>query len=279
MHRITLGFCLVKLSAFVLISAVHALPTLTAPKVKPADEQQKRLDEVLNRWEISMQATRALHVELERVEKDKVSKKGAKFVASLDTLRVANDAKLEHLWRLKTTKADATKLHEKLICNGKVIYQLAPIEQKIYTRAIRNAKPAEMKKNYSLFGLLSIDLTQISHDNICSLVLFAKTAELRKRYDLKFSDDENHPTRESMHYVYVKIEPRGASGREDFEHAEVVLNKDNFLPCRLWFQCLNKTEITWSVISLDDEALLTPEDFGEPSVPPGWKLVPVDTNK
>jgi TIGR03009 family protein len=267
------------LSAVVQICEVNALPPLTAPKAKPADEQQKRLDEVLDKWEVNMQATTGLHVELERVEKDKVFKTEAKFVGSLDTLTVENESKVEHLWRLETAKAGTTELHEKLVCDGRVVYQFAPIDQKIYTWAIPKAKPAEVKKDNSLFGFFHIDLTQIFQDNICSLVLFAKTAELRKRYDLKFSDDKNHPSGEDMHYIYVKIEPRGVSDGADFEHAEVVLNKDNFLPCRLWFQCPNKTEITWSVTSLDDKAKLKREDFGEPSVPTGWKLVPVDTSK
>ncbi len=288
MHRITLGLCLVTLYAFVWISAAHALPSLTKPQVKPPDEQQKRLDEVLDKWDKKMQSTTALHVELERVERDKTFKKEEKFTGLLDTLRIENKATVEHLWRIEMNKAGTTELHEKLIRNGEMIFQFAPFDQKIYATAIPKAKPADVKpkakpadvkKEKSLFDFLAFDFTLIFRENLCSLVLFAKTAELRKRYDLKFSDDKQHPNGEDMHYIYVKIEPRGASDRADFEDAEVVLSKESFLPCRLWFKAPNKSEIMWNVIRLDDKAKLAPEDFAEPCVPPGWKLVPVDTSK
>jgi hypothetical protein len=100
---------------------------------------------------------------------------------------------------------------------------------------------------------------------------------LRARYNLQLSNDKLHPDGEDKYYIYVDVIPKTAADKADFQRAQLVLNKDNFLPRRLWFEAPNKSEILWDITSIDDKAMPKRTDFDAPTPPPGWKLVPVDS--
>jgi TIGR03009 family protein len=235
---------------------LQPMPPAAAP---PATELDKKLDSFLGNWEKKMQALEGLQAKLERTEKDKTFKAESKFVGKAAYLKVKG-ATAQNLALLEMNIAGKQELHEKIIVTGQFIYQFAPADMKIYATEIPKPKPG-----------------QVSQDNFLTLVFGATASDLRARYNLQLSNDKLHPDGEDKYYIYVDVIPKTAADKADFQRAQLVLSKDNFLPRRLWFEAPNKSEILWDITSIDDKAMPKRTDFDAPTPPPGWKLAPVDS--
>ena len=84
--------------------------------------------------------------------------------------------------------------------------------------------------------------------------------------------------KEDRWYIYVDIAPRNKADRGDFSRARLVLNRDTFLPRQLWFEHANGNEVTWDIPQLKSGVTVDRRFFDKPTLPPGWKLVPVRTS-
>ncbi len=106
-----------------------------------------------------------------------------------------------------------------------------------------------------------------------SFMFGMKAEEAKKRYVLKLALEDKW-------YIYVDVLPRFASDKAEFARARLVLDKNTFLPRRLWFEHANGNEITWDIPRVQAGVSIDRRVFDAPKVPKDWKLVPVsaDTN-
>jgi TIGR03009 family protein len=258
MRRIGLALTALLLTA-VVVRGQQTPPPPPMPPAAPATEADKKLDDHLKQWEKKMQEIVSLYAKLERTEKDKTFKSEEKYEGFAQYLRVGNGATAQNLALLKMSVKGKEDIHEKIICTGTFLYQFSPADQKIYATELPKPKAG-----------------QVGQDSFLTLVFGTNSADLRTRFDLKLADDAAHPKGEDKYYIYVDVFPKTAADKSDFQRAQLVLNKDNYLPRRLWFETPNKSEILWDITSIDDKAKVNRADFDAPKPPPGWKLVPVD---
>ena len=106
---------------------------------------------------------------------------------------------------------------------------------------------------------------QVAEDNLLSLLFGMKADEAKSRYSLKL-------TKEDQYYIYLDVEAKTPADKADFVRAQLVLNKDSFLPRQLWFEQPNGTSIVWSIPRIDTRAKVNATDFDAPRPPPGWKM-------
>jgi TIGR03009 family protein len=258
MRRIGLALTALLLTA-VLVRGQQTPPPM--PPAAPATEADKKLDEHLKQWEKKMQEITSLSAKLERKEKDKTFKEETAYEGGAQYMKVGTGANIQNLALLEMKAKGKQEIHEKIVCTGTFLYQFSPADQKIYATELPKPKAG-----------------QVGQDSFLTLVFGTNSADLRTRFDLKLSDDKTHPNGEDKYYIYVDVFPKTAADKADFQRAQLVLNKDNFLPRRLWFETPNKSEILWDITSIDDKAKLNRADFDAPKPPAGWKLVPVDRN-
>ncbi len=263
MRRIGLVLTVLVLAAAAPLSvrAQQAQAIPPAQPAAPANETDKKLDGYLQQWEKKMQEITSLSAKLERNEKDKTFKTEEKYGGFAQYMKVGQGDKAQNLALLEMKIAGKQDIHERIVCTGTFIYQFSPGDQKIYATELPKPKAG-----------------QVGQDSFLTLVFGASSADLRGRYDLRLSTDAPHPTGEDKFYIYVDVYPKTAGDKADFQRAQLVLNKDNFLPRRLWFETPNKSEILWDITEINDKAKLERKDFDAPKPPPGWKLVPVDRN-
>ncbi len=260
MRRTGLVLAALVLSGLAPWSAVHAQQQPPTPP--PATEADKKLDGYLQQWEAKMKEIAALHAALERTETDKTFNTVTKLSGIAEYLKRGTGATAESKARLEMTVVGKKEFREKIIFTGLALYQYSPTEQKIYVTEIPKAKPGESNQ-----------------DSFLTLVFGGPSADLKARYDLRLSDDKAHPNGEDKYYIYVDVFPKQAGDKADFQRAQLVLNKDNLLPRRLWFEAPNKSETLWDITSINDKAKLDLRDFDAPTPPKDWKLEKQESDK
>jgi TIGR03009 family protein len=263
MTRINLMLTAVMVTALAPTMAVRAQQTPPPmPPAAPATEADKKLDDYLKQWDKKMQEIVSLSAKLERTEKDKTFNTQEKFAGFAQYMKVGTGATAQNLALLEMKVAGKQDIHERIVCTGTFIYQFSPADQKIYATEL----PPKPKAG------------QVGQDSFLTLIFGSNAGDMRTRFDLKLADDKTHPNGEDKYYIYVDVYPKTAADKSDFQRAQLVLNKDNYLPRRLWFETPNKSEILWDITGIDDKAKLNRADFDAPKPPPGWKLVPVERN-
>ena len=93
------------------------------------------------------------------------------------------------------------------------------------------------------------------------------------RIDVQVEHKHSPPPTEKWYY-YIQVVPRDPKDKADFTQARLVLTRDKFLPRQLWFEQPNGNEVTWDFTNLYTGAALPPSEFGRPTPPVGWQLVP-----
>ncbi len=260
MRRIGLVLAALVLSAVAPLGTVGAQQNPPTPPAPAATEMDKKLDGYLGQWEKKMQEIVTLSAELERTEKDKTFKTEEKYAGFAKYMKVGTGPTAQNLALLKMSVLGKKEIHEKIICTGAFIYQFSPADKKIYATEMPKSKAG-----------------QVAQDSFLTLVFGTTTANLRERYDLKLSTDAPHPTGEDKYYIYVDVYPKLAGDKADFQRAQLVLNRENFLPRRLWFEAPNRSEILWDITTIDDKAKVNRAEFDAPKPDADWKLVPVDS--
>lgn len=223
-----------------------AAGTAQQPPARPPaapDPAQEKLDELLAKWEKSMQSVQSLAAQLVRTEINPTLQTKDVFVGGAQFVRPNRAI----LWMAK--EKTPNDLVEKFICTGNHLYQFAPHQKEIRVIPLPQSKTG-----------------QLGDDNLLSFLFGMKATDAKERYDLKLA-------KEDQHYLYVEIVPRRTQDKVEFQKARLVLHKDSFLPRQLWFQQPNQDEVIWDLPRIDSGAKLNLKDFDAPAVPQGWKLV------
>jgi TIGR03009 family protein len=227
----------------------------TAPAAKPGAAataaDTAKLDACLKRWEEEMRKVQTLSGTLGRIDKDKSFGTTTKFTGYAQYMRSGTGPTALNLAHMEMKQEGKTDIAEKIICTGTYLYMYAPPQKEIRAYEIPRAKPG-----------------QVADDNFMSFMFGMKAEEAKKRYVLSLA-------KEDKWYIYVTVMPRFAVDKAEFARAQLVLNKDNFLPRQLWFEHSNGNEITWDIPRLQSGASIDRRVFDAPKPPPGWKLVPV----
>jgi TIGR03009 family protein len=232
--------------------AQQAQQTQQPPATPPAaPANDAALDDYLKKWEGAMKGIETLGAQLTRIDKDPTFDKVQKLVGEAYYMKAGTGATAQNLalLEMRPEGKERKEFKEKFICTGTYIYQFLPEQKEIRYYELPKPKPG-----------------QVGEDSLLSLLFGMKADEAKNRYELKL-------TKEDTYYVYVDIVPRAAIDRSDFQRAQLVLNKSNYLPRRLWFEHPNKSETMWDIPNLQIGMKLERRYFDAPQAPPGWKLV------
>jgi len=211
-----------------------------APVLDPANN---RLDAHLVQWEREMKNVATLGVQCTRTTLDKAF--GATDVFEGGARYMKPD-----LAALEMVKKDKPGVFEKWVCSGTYLYEYAP-QQKVI-------RVHELPPNKNGQGP--------ADDSVLSFLFGLKAEDAKKRYDMTL-------VKEDQWYVYLKVFPRFAADKADFQEARLVLNNKTYLPRQLWFIQPNGNEITWDIPKVDVNPRLNRDEFTKPATPPGWSLV------
>jgi TIGR03009 family protein len=235
--------------AALLAAGLTAQAQTTTPPPAPTD---KKLDEYLLRWEQEMQKIQGLVATLERTEKDKAFQTEKKFTGYAQYMKDGTGPTARNLALLEMKEAGKNEMHEKFICTGTFLYQFSPATKEIRALRLPTLKPG-----------------QVGDDNFLTFLFGMKAEQAKLKYDLRL-------TKEDKDYIYVDVVARTPQDKADFKRAQLVLNKDNFLPRQLWFEQPNGNTIVWGIPQIDTKAKVNARDFDAPSPPTGWKMVTVE---
>jgi TIGR03009 family protein len=222
-------------------------PPQPAPNPQPAaDPNEALLNEALARWEKAMDGLQSFAAQCERTSVDKTFQTTDVFIGTAKYLRNGqmNMASLE---LVKKTRKD---VFEKYLINGRFLYQFAPQQKTIYQHEL--PKPA-----------------QVGQNNFLSFIFGMRAAAAKQRYVLTWVP----PAANDKWYYYIDIRPRDAADKADFSRARLYLTASTFLPRRLWFEQPNGNEIMWDFPQVTPNAQINPQEFADPTPPPGWRIV------
>jgi TIGR03009 family protein len=256
MRRSSLALAAVVLAAGAAGAQQQAAPPAAPPAAPGADAA---LDRYLLRWEQEMQRIQSLAAVLQLKEHDKTFDTKQEYAGFAQYMKAGAGPTAQNLGMLELRplgKGGAVKneVSHKFICTGAHIYQFLPAQKEI--KAYEIPRPPA---------------GQVADDNFLSFLFGMKAAQARARYDLKLS-------KEDQWYIYVDIVPRTPRDRAEFRRAQIVLNRDSFLPRRLWFEQPNGSEVLWDIPQIQAGARVNRADFDPPKAPPGWKLTHVPRN-
>jgi TIGR03009 family protein len=224
------------------------------PQGAAPSAQEQALDRCLLRWEQEMQKVQTLYAILSRIDKDKSFETTQKLTGYAQYMKAGTGPTALNLAMLELHQEGKKDIQEKWICTGTYLYQFAPAQKEIRAHELPKPPPG-----------------QVAEDNFLSFLFGMKAEEAKRRYMLNL-------VKEDQHYVYVDIYPRVPKDKADFTRAQLVLNRDTFLPRRLWFQHPNGNEVTWDIERLANGARLDRAAFDPPQPPPGWRVIPVARN-
>ena len=220
-----------------------------APVAAPAAPAGATLDDHLAKWEAAMKTVETLGAKLTRIDKDPTFDRVQKLTGVAYYMKVGTGATVQNLALLEMTLDGQKEPKEKFICTGTYIYSYAPEQKEIRYYELPKPKPG-----------------QVADDNLMSLLFGMKADDAKRRYELKLA-------KEDTHYIYVDIAPRSPADKADFQRAQLILNKSNYLPRRLSFEHANGSEVTWDIPNLQVGMALDRRAFDAPQAPPGWKTV------
>jgi len=81
----------------------------------------------------------------------------------------------------------------------------------------------------SSFGLFGANLFEsVTFRGPVGVLFGMRAKQAQCQYDIRI-------TKEDRNYIYVEVLPRTSEDKRYFSRAQVVINKETFLPCRLWF--------------------------------------------
>jgi TIGR03009 family protein len=236
-----------------LTLTAHLLASALAFCQAPADDP--RLTNYLKRWEQEMSRIQTLAAQLNRTEKDTTFNTTQKFVGYAQYMKSGTGPTAVNLATLEMRPENKRdEIYEKFVITPAFLYQFQPSKKEIQAFAL--PKPKE---------------GQVGEDNFLTFLFGMKAEEARKRYDLKL-------TNEDQNYIYVTILPRNPQDKADFSKAQIVLNRDTFLPRRLWFEASNGSETTWDIPAIRSGVQVNRQEFDAPTPPAGWKLIQMPKN-
>lgn len=219
-----------------------------APAATPVPPQNTatpaaRLDALLKRWEVEMQAVQTAAAQCSRTNLDKTFGSMTTFDGVLKFMK-------PDLVMVEMHRRNKPEVFEKYVFTGTYLYEYAQDRKEIRVHDLTDGKPAGQQV-----------------DNQMSLMMGMKAEAAKERYDLRLG-------REDQWYYYVDILPKRPTDKQDFKRARLVLTKDRFLPRQIWFEEANGNEVTWEVPRVEVGSVLNRTEFAQPTLPAGWKFAP-----
>src|SRR5579875_490425 len=190
--------------------ALCAQPAAQPTPTPPTTTDSKALDEHLARWEEAMKRVETLGAQLTRIDKDPVYEHVQKLTGTAYYMRAGNGPTAQNLALLQMTVEGQKEPKEKFICTGTYIYQFLPDQKEIRYYQLPKPQPGQVAED----------------NNLLSLLFGMKAEDAKRRYELKL-------TREDPNFIYVDIIPRSPADKADFQRAQLILNRSNYLPRRL----------------------------------------------
>jgi TIGR03009 family protein len=205
------------------------------------------LDAYLLRWEQQMRNFKTLALTLFRVDEDKVLKSVTRYNGIAYFMKDGAGPSARNMILLQTSPEGSKELADKFVCTGTYLYYFDRGAKEVQARELPRSTPGAMPDDnfLGMFGL--------------------RAEEAKRRYILKLEKTD-------ANYIYINIHPRFARDKEDFEVAQIVLSKDNFVPRRLWYQQPNKTVVNWDIVKAQLDGTMNQRWFDQPETPPGWKF-------
>lgn len=247
---------------YLLLGLVVAPPlanaqTQSTPNLQPAGQKpagvtpmnapsqpNPRLDQLLLNWEQKMKGVNSLEADVVRYETDAVTKTQKVWQGKVKFLR-PNRA------YLKVTSATDPANYEEYVFTGNFLYEYLPRTKTLNIHELANQQG------------------QIVQDNFLNFLFGMQADEAKRRFQISLA-------KEDPHYVYLFVDPKYASDRQDFTKARLVLWATNYLPRQCEFESTNSDVIKWDIIRIDPAAKIAPSDFQPREVPKDWvtKRVP-----
>jgi TIGR03009 family protein len=223
------------------------------PPARP-DAEQTPLDRYLAGWERVFAATDTLvAADVSRVENLKTFQITRTYTGSFKYRKPG-------MFSLELHEKEKPDRLEKVVCDGRVIFLYAPKQKEVRALDLSRPWPDLVPKSRS-GGWPSF----CAFDWYGALWL-TDGRRARQHWDIKL-------IKEDAHYIYIGMTPRTKEGREDFRTARLVLNKESLVPRQLWLEQPNGDTITWDVPRLERNVPLPEEEFVNPPVPRGWRVV------
>jgi TIGR03009 family protein len=248
-------FALAVAACLALVATVVARqspPQLPRAPADPAPTVQTgrpdpELDGYLKHWEEGMRNFRTLALSLYRVDEDKVLKSVTRYTGIAYFMKDGAGASARNMILLQTSPEGSRELAEKFVCTGSYLYYFDRGAKEVQARELPRTAPGAMPDDnfLGMFGL--------------------RADEARRRYELKLDKVD-------ADYIYINIRPRFNRDKADFEAAQIVLSKKNFVPRRLWYLQPNKTEVVWDIQKAQVDGKMDQRWFDKPETPPGWKF-------
>src|SRR5205807_9655797 len=187
----------------------------------PALDPREPLDSLLMRWEAEMKKVVTISAQCTRTSDDKAFQVSTVHVGTAKFMK-------PNLALLELQQKDNPARFERYLVTGTFLYQYVPSNKEILAYEMPAPKPG-----------------QVADDNCPSLLFGMKAEEAKRRYVLQLDRPED------PYYYYVNILPRFETDKADFQRAQLVLTKDNFMPRRLWFEQPNKNTVLWDIPKVD----------------------------
>ena len=215
-----------------------------APAERPAsfDPARDPLDSLLLRWEQAMNKVNNLSVQCTRITDDKTFQVRETFEG------VAMYMKPDKA-KLRMNKQGKPEVEERFIYTGAFLYAFDQGSKEVRAYPVTPPKAG-----------------QSNDDNVLALVLGMKAEEAKRRYVLQLDKPED------PYYYYINIWPRLQADKQEFQRAQLVLEKNSYLVKQLWFEAPNKNTVLWMMSKAEVNGAMNIREFDKPEPPPGWKV-------
>lgn len=222
-------------------------PPQQPPPPPPLNPAASKLDEVLVKWELSMNGLTSLVATCVRTKDDKTFQTKEVFEGVIKYLRTKGGS----MASLELRKQNRPEVFEKYIISGAFLYEYSPQTREIRIREI--PRPAA---------------GQAAEDNLLTLIFPMKPAQAKQRYEMTYVP----PPPGDTWYHYIEIKPKLPQDKADFTRARLVLFTSNHLPAQFWFEERNGSEVRWDFRNVAPGVQLNVNEFAQPTLPPGWQF-------
>lgn len=216
------------------------------PTDKPDDPEMKAL---LKEWEKRSAQLTSLDVELKRTDKDPAW--GVEIYRGRAMLQSPNKACLNFQKEIKGPKGKIELVDdERIVCTGSEVWQYKPATKQIF-----------------IFPLDPESRKRALEEGPLPFLFNMKAAEAEARYQMNL-------IREEKDYYVIRVFPRLAIDQESFREAYLKLNRQTYLPDRIYLISPNEKSIKdFELSNVRANVKLPPANFvGNPLGKP-WQIV------
>jgi TIGR03009 family protein len=229
---------------------------LGKPEPQPLPDQSK-LDGYLNNWESVTKGLRTLDITVNRKRKSAGLGDLDVYTGSIKFMKIEdkNNPVVLAAMDLQKKGGKATD-YEKIVFSGTYVYEFRPRDKVVVYYDLGPAKPGKP-----------------NDDSLMPFLSGMKTADAKKRYDIKL-------TKVDADYIYLEIFPRLQKDKTEFIRAQIVINRSNFLPARVWYVEPNRDTITFEVVKIEKDKRLNRQEFEKPELPgKDWRIIKAEKSE